>query len=1327
MASDRISLDLQKVEQLLFSSIQHKIGVLCLTETHCRALSLEVKVNDIFKDQWAFHIGGDPRGGSSGTGFLVDCSKFIVRHFESLNPRISLLKTSLKESSLFSVSNVDTTNAYLSCYAPTESGGTDQELFDFYTRLDDVIGDCIKDGIHPIITGDFNVKLGEDLSEEEELCTGPLVTGMVPSPNCAYLFGICHKYGYVIANSFLGRGNADFTWYHPRTKVGHVKDLVLIPRGALDCFSDVEVDQGAVVGNNDHNLVIATPVTNLKHRRQICSLLQGLSGPSRTQAARQTPLSPNSKFKARVRRLDTAKLNDHAEVYRRKLEVELGKRGSGWEHTKTAMQTALKNSLPEKEFKKVPRTWQELSGAALSRRIHACNQARLKLSKDLTSKTLQDCLKSKKKELKKEVERSKTRFDKIHVGIFSDMNNGKRERAASAAILRGVPTSDPQPGVSPEGFAEHFGKLFSRVSQDEKFNLSRHTHLLPPKSVPKIHLGGAPTVSEVVEAIERLNRGKASGTDGLTAEMFIAAKDVLAARLTEDFSQFWPTGPEVNFDTQCEVFAGWQHAEVVTLFKGKGSKLDPGAYRGIFLLETAGKILSSVIAERLGGVIDENLSDAQCGFRKRRGTNHQIHVLRRMQSECRKASKPCAAVFIDFEKAFDSPPRGAIYECLEWIGCPPDLLAVIRAIHFDPHARVIGTDAWFRVARGIRQGCILGPMLFNLVLDFSVRLADFQHGDVEFICENKKDLQCPADIAGQRFLSDDPLYADDSALVGSDLSKLERSLQSLQDVTGRIGLNISVKKTEWMWLCPPAGGGECSKRAPSDLNPCCDKIKLNSKAVVHVRSFNYLGAVFNEDGDLKHEINNRISKAKSKLFSLSFLWKSNINLNSKVRLFKQQVLPSLLYGCETWTLSNRDWEVLEAFLNTCRLSVANVRRFADGVVLTNQDLHQLIELPSAATLVVPRQIAFSTGVVFKPSSNMARKMTFAKIYKPIKVLSGTEKVNFSNCLLANLGLLMDTLYTAEQSGPLGARTRLLFNAVSVSGCSPPLFPLPSTSLNLNIPFSVLGGWLKNSPRTLNSSRWVGTVARDICGMIGPLNKGEVLVEGQSVLSRWPNLQRQTCRDRHFQCTLCNAAYTERKALNRHNTKVHMSHESNLVGLGTQVSYKTNRRIPLTRREERGSLDPKHGKSLTHVREPSYSPEEQLTTDHNEGCKSEGGERVAAPFQCTLCNSSFKTSGWLTRHLKIKHSTVEVKAKVKSPIKVCIEQSIPPAIVPALEKADLPPQDEKSFSRHCLLCSSPGAGKPWTTFKSAQNHMARVHGINLRTGLPSRKRKTKATQ
>ncbi len=160
---------------------------------------------------------------------------------------------------------------------------------------------------------------------------------------------------------------------------------------------------------------------------------------------------------------------------------------------------------------------------------------------------------------------------------------------------------------------------------------------------------------------------------------------------------------------------------MVTLYKSKGLRSDPGNYRGIFLLDVAGKILASVIDARLKKLID-CVGDSQCGFRPKRSTSHLIHVVRRAQEACRLANVRSYAVFVDFAKAFDSPPRKALWECLEWAGCPPDLLAVIMAIHEDPCGKLCGTTELFRVLRGVRQGCVLGPTLFIILLGDSISI-----------------------------------------------------------------------------------------------------------------------------------------------------------------------------------------------------------------------------------------------------------------------------------------------------------------------------------------------------------------------------------------------------------------------------------------------------------------------------------------------------------------------------------------------------------------------------------------------------------------------------
>ena len=104
----------------------------------------------------------------------------------------------------------------------TEANGTVEELDEFYLSLDEQVSSFLSNGLSPIIVGDFNLRLGQD--SDPSPVTGPNVLGITASRNCSYLFSFCRKYGYVVANSFFGHYNQQFTLFHPRTKQGHIKD-----------------------------------------------------------------------------------------------------------------------------------------------------------------------------------------------------------------------------------------------------------------------------------------------------------------------------------------------------------------------------------------------------------------------------------------------------------------------------------------------------------------------------------------------------------------------------------------------------------------------------------------------------------------------------------------------------------------------------------------------------------------------------------------------------------------------------------------------------------------------------------------------------------------------------------------------------------------------------------------------------------------------------------------------------------------------------------------------------------------------------------------------
>ena len=361
--------------------------------------------------------------------------------------------------------------------------------------------------------------------------------------------------------------------------------------------------------------------------------------------------------------------------------------------------------------------------------------------------------------------------------------------------------------------------------------------------------------------------------------------------------------------------------------------------------------------------------------------------------------------FIDFEKAFDSPPRGALYEVLNWIGIPPDLLTMVMAIHEDPKGKVSGTGVWFRVARGIRQGCVLGPTMFIILLEFCIRMADLSDLGVDFQCVATKQLSLPADLHGVRFKFTHSAYADDVCLVGGDEGKLSLALDRLQGICGKIGLNISVAKTEWIYLHNPATTEleDCgSRRTP--LVHCCDKIKLNGVGLRHVSSFKYLGSVVSERGGVEADTRFRILQAQLSLSRYNGIWSSDMTLRQKVRFLKAHVIPVLAYGAECGNHTQLELSKFSVFLNMCRRRLLQIgRRTAEGVVIANEELLRRCRLMQPLDLLSRRRVAFVAGIVARPSCEMARRLLFAKVAPPLagaqpKIVSGRQRSSFLNVL-----------------------------------------------------------------------------------------------------------------------------------------------------------------------------------------------------------------------------------------------------------------------------------------------------------------------------------------
>ena len=113
--------------------------------------------------------------------------------------------------------------------------------------------------------------------------------------------------------------------------------------------------------------------------------------------------------------------------------------------------------------------------------------------------------------------------------------------------------------------------------------------------------------------------------------------------------------------------------------------------------------------------MNRELPDVQAGFRKGRGTRDQITTIRWIIEKAREFQKNIW--FIDYAKALDCVDHNKLWKILKEVGIPHHLTCLLRNLYAGQEAAVRtgrGSTDWFQIGKGVCQGCILSPCLFNL-------------------------------------------------------------------------------------------------------------------------------------------------------------------------------------------------------------------------------------------------------------------------------------------------------------------------------------------------------------------------------------------------------------------------------------------------------------------------------------------------------------------------------------------------------------------------------------------------------------------------------------
>jgi hypothetical protein len=222
-------------------------------------------------------------------------------------------------------------------------------------------------------------------------------------------------------------------------------------------------------------------------------------------------------------------------------------------------------------------------------------------------------------------------------------------------------------------------------------------------------------------------------------------------------------------------------------------------------------------------------------------------------------------------------------------GIPDNIIKIIRNLYSDSRCAVRANGQigeWFKIVTGVRQGCILSPLLFLLVMDWILkRAADNSNRGIHWICNESRKLT-------------DLDFADDIALLDDSWEGMKDLTSRVEKEAGSVGLRINSGKTKLMVV-----GNMGTPQI----------IMVDGKQVEEVDEFCYLGSVISGDTSCDKDIRTRLGKANATFTRLNTIWRNkSLDCKIKIRLYDSLVLSALLYGAETWPMTVANMKRLEA-------------------------------------------------------------------------------------------------------------------------------------------------------------------------------------------------------------------------------------------------------------------------------------------------------------------------------------------------------------------------------------------------------------------------------
>ena len=225
----------------------------------------------------------------------------------------------------------------------------------------------------------------------------------------------------------------------------------------------------------------------------------------------------------------------------------------------------------------------------------------------------------------------------------------------------------------------------------------------------------------------------------------------------------------------------------------------------------------------------------------------------------------------------DYVDHNKLWKILQEMGIPDHLTCPLRNLYAGQEATVRtghGTTNWFQIGKGVCQGYILSPCLFNLYAEYIMRNAGLD------------EAQDGIKIAGRNI--NNVRYADNTTLM-AESKELKSLLMKVKEESEKVGLRLNIQKTKIMASSPITSW------------------QIDGETVETVADFILGGSKITVDGDWSHEIKRCLLLGRKIMTNLDSILKSrDITLPTKVCLVKAMFFPVVMYGCESWTVKKAE-------------------------------------------------------------------------------------------------------------------------------------------------------------------------------------------------------------------------------------------------------------------------------------------------------------------------------------------------------------------------------------------------------------------------------------